>query len=904
MTDFQAILQNPPESSRGMTRWWWYGCAVEEQEIDRELNMMKEAGIGGVELQILYPIHRDDPEKGIQNVPYFSPRFFELVGYAAHRCKELGLRFDFTPGSSWPYGGPPITQEYAMQSALPYQIDIQGPCTYEHDFTTQFTGEVCAASIGKMENCRMLPETVQDVTQNFTDKYLFNWPWGTQMQPVEIPEGPHKLTMFVINRYRMMALKPCPNADGMVMDHCSAAAFDRFFGHMVEPLVQRLGNDLGSLFCDSIECDGHNWSGVLLEEFEKRRGYSLKPYIYALWGDMGEITGDIRYDYFRTMSELTIENFFQRFTQWSNQRNHTTRIQAHGTWGDILKVYACADIPEGETFGEHDKLECNTIHRRLAASSGHVYGKNIISNESFTWLKVPRFTETLQDLKAAVDAIFLDGMNMIVNHGYAYSPEQLGMRGWPFYASCNINHTAGWWPLYHHVARYIQSCSAMLREGNAVSDIAIYLPQADVWADNLLSDIHLAMKLEERIGRKTADRINKAGYWFDYLNDEAVCSLGDITPQGLHIQSNFYHTILLLQCTRLPLETATRIAAFVRAGGTLIADGIPNRSCGLVEGKTDHERVRSLMAALFNGDCGKGRVFLVQDKDQDLIQCLRTQVTPDVQIEKNDTVGFVHRRRGEQDLYFLSNIAKEPVSTAMTFYQVSGGFQVLCAESGKKLPVQKVEEQDGCLTVTLEFQPMQSLYFVFSPEYKKEDIWVEQAEHPVETREILNWNLTVNDRDYGETPKPLLWNTVEGLEWYSGLGIYSSKFQWMPDDVHAQRVELELEDLHCTASVYVNGRFCGDIWKMPYTVDITPALQTGENTIRLEVRSTVINAMLSPETKEAEKEEPALLEQWPYFGETINDHLRHRYFNWREREYFQTPQPSGLGGAVRLLFYR
>ena len=903
MTDFKALLRNPPEAARGMTRWWWYGCAVEEKEIDRELNLMKEAGIGGVELQILYPLHRDDREKGVQNVPYFSPRFFELTGYAAHRCRELGLRFDFTPGSSWPYGGPPITQEYAMQSALPYQIDIQGPCTYAHDFTTQFTGEVCAASLGKMENSRMLPETVRDVTGAFTDKYLFNWPWGTQMKAVEVPEGPHKLTIFVINRYRMMALKPCPNADGLVMDHCSAAAFDRFFGHMVEPLVQRLGDDLGSLFCDSIECDGHNWSGVLLEEFEKRRGYSLKPYIYALWGDMGEATGDIRYDYFRTMSELTIENFFQRFTAWSKERGHTTRIQAHGTWGDILKVYACADIPEGETFGEHDKLECNTIHRRLASSSGHIYGKQIISNESFTWLKVPRFTETLQDLKAAVDAIFLDGMNMIVNHGYAYSPELAGPRGWPFYASCNINHTAGWWPLYHHVARYIQSCSALLREGVPVSDIAVYLPQADVWAENLLSDIHLAMKLEERIGRETADRINKAGYWFDYLNDEAVCSLGSITPAGLCIETNCYRTILLLQCTRLPLEAAGRLVEFVRAGGTLIADGVPCRSCGLVEGKTDHERVRALMDELFGGGCGRGRAIRVENKEQALLQCLHAQVKPDVRVEKNDTVGFVHRRCGEQELYFFSNISREAVRTALTFYQVSGGFRVLCAESGRELPVQGAEKRGGRLSVTLQFKPMQSLYFVFSPELKPGEVWVQEADAPCACREVSGWLLTVDGKGYGETPAPQLWNTVPGLEWYSGLGTYSAAFHWTADE-GVRRVELALENLHCTASVYINEVFCGDIWKLPYTADITPALREGENTVRLEVRSTVINAMLSPETKAMEQEEPALLEEWPYFGETINDHLRQRYFNWREREYFQTPQPSGLGGSVRLLLYQ
>lgn len=60
----------------------------------------------------------------------------------------------------------------------------------------------------------------------------------------------------------------------------------------------------------------------------------------------------------------------------------------------------------------------------------------------------------------------------------------------------------------------------------------------------------------------------------------------------------------------------------------------------------------------------------------------------DVRVEKNDTVGFVHRRCGEQELYFFSNISREAVRTALTFYQVSGGFRVLCAESGRELPVQ------------------------------------------------------------------------------------------------------------------------------------------------------------------------------------------------------------------------
>jgi len=172
---------------------------------------------------------------------------------------------------------------------------------------------------------------------------------------------------------------------------------------VVKPVLERVPG-IRSIFCDSIEVEGHNWSGVLLDEFRRRRGYDLTPYIYALWGDMGEMTPHVRYDYFKTMSELTIENFFDPLTAFAHEHGCTSRIQAHGTWGDILRVYAAADIPEGETFGDHRTLEVNTIHRRLAASAAHIYGRPVVSNETFTWLKRPRFTETLEEMKAAVDA--------------------------------------------------------------------------------------------------------------------------------------------------------------------------------------------------------------------------------------------------------------------------------------------------------------------------------------------------------------------------------------------------------------------------------------------------------------------------------------------------------------------
>ena len=66
-------LEAPSKEARGYTRWWWYGCDAEREEIQRELDEMVKAGIGGVELQILYALDADGEDR--KNHFYLSPGF-------------------------------------------------------------------------------------------------------------------------------------------------------------------------------------------------------------------------------------------------------------------------------------------------------------------------------------------------------------------------------------------------------------------------------------------------------------------------------------------------------------------------------------------------------------------------------------------------------------------------------------------------------------------------------------------------------------------------------------------------------------------------------------------------------------------------------------------------------------
>src|SRR5215472_18688469 len=108
----RAGFQSPPDDCRIMVRWWWFGPAVVRGELERELRAMQQAGIGGVEVQPVYPLALDDPATGFHNFTYLSQEFLDDLRFAAAVARELRMRFDVTLGSGWPFGGPhiPVTQ--------------------------------------------------------------------------------------------------------------------------------------------------------------------------------------------------------------------------------------------------------------------------------------------------------------------------------------------------------------------------------------------------------------------------------------------------------------------------------------------------------------------------------------------------------------------------------------------------------------------------------------------------------------------------------------------------------------------------------------------------------------------------------------------------------------------------
>src|SRR5208337_2536560 len=398
---------------------------------------------------------------------------------------------------------------------------------------------------------------------------------------------------------------------------------------------------------------------------------------------------------------------------------------------------------EGEHIEGGDQYAVDIQHRRLASSAGHIYRKPVVSAESYSWLRFPLFMVTLEMMKGASDAQFLDGINQIVNQGYSYSPPQVGQPGWTFYASTVINHNNIWWRHYNHLTQYIQRVCTLLQQGVSVNPVGVYVPLADVYAKFGIGSLHMDVEIERQLGTEMFLELRRSGYDFDFVNDDALARLASVQAGMLRIGTGAYSVVIVPDVQYMPPESLGCLRRFVQDGGFLIFAGrLPAAAPGLKDNNTRTTRLSSILTTLWGGKppqpgvvetCGKGKVVLCGDHSTVLVR-LRAALLPDFEIlqagdsseparqRARENVGFVHRKTGEVDLYFVSNICSFLQELRLQF------------AVGRRLP-QRWNPESGEIEDTLIFShsartgssspvtevqvrlaPFESCFVVFSPE--------------------------------------------------------------------------------------------------------------------------------------------------------------------------------------------
>lgn len=863
------MIQNKREY-KPYTRLWIYGFNVDVESITNNLNEIKKAGIGGVELQVIYPVQQEN------NIDFFSPDFFKYLNIIIDKAHELDLDVDLTLGSGWPFGAGFITKEMSPDILLCYQQDIIGPTNYSFDFTNILSGKIVSATLVKVENGILLKDSLIDVTSHVEKTYISVWPWGEKITDVKVDEGVYRLFIYVSNEYRQRVGKAGPNMDGYVMDHCREDVTNYYLEQFGDTILDNIDHTkIRSVFCDSIELTASNWTKYLFDEFKLLHNYDLRKYMPALWTSVEGIEPYIRCDYFKTYSNLTIDNFFLKIKEWSNQRGIKFRLQAHGTWADILDAYQASDISEGETFGEKDYLETNINHRRLAVSAGMLNQSDIVSNETYTWLRKPRFLVSLEMMKRATDACFLDGINHIINHGYSYYKNETFEN--IFYASSVISPHNTWWQYYPKLSKYIENTQKYLQNSKIKSRVAILTPTSHIWATNVLSELHMSLKVEQHLGVEFANELTNNGYWFSFVNDRFIQNNEDFI-----LDDNQLEILLVPDIKYINLDTLTKIKELSNKIPILFLNQIPSCCDTYIDYENKNEQIKQITNTLSNSN----NVYLI--KKEDTIKYLDDIIGPDIVISNNKDIGYIIKENKDKEKYiFISNVSNTFKEIDITYDNINY-FKVYDLMNDIYLSNYKVEANK--LSINLE--PNQSIMLIETKEVQKASYKQYQVLKEID---ITSWTLNIENEQY-HSVYPQLWNKITKHQYYSGKAVYEAKIKIE----EITNFKLKLEKVNEICEVWINDVLIDTLWHAPYQIDVSNYLKLGDNTIKLVVTNLLFNAALNYERKD---DQPKLTEHYPYLRSIIDHNIHDKVDTFREKEENIPLQDSGIENRVILESY-
>jgi hypothetical protein len=928
IAELQRDFNQPPDDSRIMMRWWWFGPAVTKPELEREMKLMKEGSIGGVEVQSTYPLSLDDEQAGIKNFKFMSAEFLDALTFTAEKAKELGLRMDLTLGSGWPYGGPQFSPSEAAGRLRTVNVSIT-PDKSSIPVPKIADGEkVFAAFIGPMPNVKPGDNPYEELEIRDNAAQL----------PTDLG-GQDKIAFFIASQTKMKVKRAAYGDEGFVIDHYNPTVIDKFIKEIAEPALKACGTNVPySVFCDSLEVAGEDWTYGFLDEFQRRRGYDLKPYLPALFNDIGPKTLDIRHDWGKTLTEIFNDNFIAAIEKWSNQNGTRFRLQAYGTPPAALYSNAYADLSEGEGYTWKGFRET-----RWASSANHLLGRPITSSETWTWLHSPVFRATPLDMKAEANLHFLQGVNQLIGHGWPYSPPGVEYPGWRFYASGAFNDKNPWWIVMPDLAKYLQRVSYIMRQGRPANDVALYLADSDAWAHFVPGRVAMNSAVSARLGSSIVRNILESGYNLDFFDDGLLDMRGKVDNGTLTFGDIKYKVVVLAGVERIPPSTMQKLDEFTKGGGILIATrSIPSLAPGFKATEEDQKTVSEIAQRLFK-DQGAPGIFV--ENDSGIGEALAKQLPPDVKFEPAvPEWGFVHRSTDLGEMYFLANTGNVHKGVKATF-RVSGlQPEQWDTMTGRVSGVESVNQDDGSTTIVTDLEPYQSRIIMFTNRKLPEKTPKKQPKQPyspIPQSHIIelsnSWNVSFDkDSNPVAMDKPSSWTDNESTRYFSGVAVYSKKFtvpaELLKDDL---AVQIEFGDSNPKAAtggedsnaplditestppidgsaasraptkpgprmqaiidapvreaavVYINGKRAGSVWCPPYRIDVTDLLKSGENEIVIEVANLAINYMADF------KNHP--LPDYTALKARFGDRFQPQDINQIK------PIPSGLLGPIRII---
>ena len=734
------------------------------------------------------------------------------------------------------------------------------------------------------------------------------WPFGGKQITPDIAAKKFRISdgKFFTEPTNQKVKRAAPGGEGLVLDHFSKVAIQRYLQTFDSAFANQ---DLRprAMYNDSYEVYGANWTNTFLDEFKKRRGYDLQTQILAFTDTSNQVNSAlVKMDYHQTLSELLYENFTAGWTQWSKSKKFITRNQAHGSPGNILDLYALADIPETESFGtsrfsipglrieenyEPERFGTpNPLAMKFASSAAHVAGKKLVSSETATWLG-DHFKVSLSQVKPQVDELFTAGINHVFYHGITFSPKDEPYPGWLFYASTNFGIHSHFWKQLPLLNQYIARCQHLLQNSEPDNDLLVYFPIQDLWAQSgniQLLDVHHTEKwlMASPFG-KLCHQLQQEGFTFDYISDRWLAQLVVNKSGELNTGSVSYKALLIPSAKYLPENTLKSLLQLAEKGAQIIFTGqIPQAVTGFYDHGIRNEK--------FNKDIKKlqshTKNVFANTKLNEILK--RFSILPEN--FSGNGLSFIRKKYNGKTIYFIANLDDQFKEGWIELSTLIGSMQVYdpLTDSTRVLPNRQSRNKRTEVYVSL--LPGQSCFLIGNDEATKSENFNPK---PFKSLELSgNWKINFVEGkpklpSPATLPKLSSWTTLpDSAAYFSGTASYSLVFDLPDSALRKNKYIIDLGDVRESATVLLNGKNIGTAWCIPFQLEIDKSmLKEKNNELKIAVTNLAANYMRLRDKK---------LPEWKKFYEINFVDIKYRPFdasNWQA-------MPSGLLTEIKILY--
>lgn len=769
MDNFKQTFKNPPQKYTAIP-FWFLNDDLEPEHLKWQLHEMKEKGIYACILHA---------RKGM-SVTYLSEEWFERIKIILDEAKQLDMQVIIYDEDNWPsgYAGGQVIKENSDYAAKCLTMEKIIPMVGQKLEIKEIPGKELVSVSAVYRN-----EQFIDIT-DYENRCVKDWTPETLMWEV------------YVTRIEQCEHTPAYSNEPYV-DLLNKDAVQAFIRHTHLEYKKRFpehwGNTIQGFFTDepgfyqnylyfSRNLNTVVWTHSFPEYFLKKRGYNLMPYIGALWDDWGDISLNVRRDYYKTVTEMYNEHFFCQIHDFCEKDGLISMGHVHkeehlqdavpmeGHFFDIMKYLHVPGI-------DRINRDHQTITEKLGSSAAHMYNRERCASETygcFGWQL------TLEEMKTEADRQFVRGINMLVPHAFFSSIDDFRKLESP----PSLFYQNPYWNYFKTYADYIRRLSWCLTQGDYTANFLVYYPMESCWENYKPLDHLTVDKIDENfIAISNALLDHQLDY--DYISDDALANTCRIENNKMVLHNTKYACIILPKLTYIPPETETKLSAFQKNGG-------------IVYYMNDFQNISELITRCSQIEC---RDFILQEDCSD--------------------IKYMHRHFEHAELYFITNESSQEVmnSVFVPFYGICTKYNL---STGESEILQMHQTKNGGF-IDLNLAAGESLLVTI--------------ENDTECEIVLQdtWDITLPD---GTILKSELVPWAElGLIDYSGHITYEYHFT---SDSEYDAV-LELGTVYNIAKISINNQPVSELLWRPYRSNIH--IQEGDNRIQIQVCNTLANEL-------------------------------------------------------------